>query len=90
MAKKKPKKKHASSEKRHGTVTVEDLQICFEDLEDLSAGIRGALEAAKKLQADEIPIDGATKWSRGFELLNQFVNNVNKGIRNTRVAERRP
>lgn len=87
MAKKKPKS-HASSEKRHGSVTVADLELCHADLDDLTAGIRVALDAAKTLNTKEILIDGATKWQRGFSLLNQYLNNVNKGIRDTRAAER--
>jgi hypothetical protein len=84
---KKAQKKH-SSVNRHGDVTPDELQTCIADLEDLSAGIRGALTSLQELQSGAITIDGATKWQRGFALLHQYLNNVQKGIRDTRAAER--
>lgn len=88
MTPKRSPRKHASSEKRHGDVTPEELQTCCADLEDLSAGIRGALASLQELQSGSVTIDGATKWQRGFALLHQYLNNVQKGIRDTRAAER--
>jgi len=89
MPKKKPPKKHAPTEKRRGSVTREDLETCRDDLEDLAAGISAALTSAKKLKSPTFDIDGATKWERGFELLNQYINNVNRSLRDSLAAERR-
>ncbi len=88
MAKKKTvkKKRHASSEKRHGSVSLKDMQACAADLDELTSTIQAAIASMKRLGDDEISIDGATKWDRGFELLHQYTNNLTKSLPHARAA----
>lgn len=69
-----------AADNRYGDITVAQLKASAESLRAVAARFDAVIEVMTRSKIASVRTDGATKLSRGTEMLELFAKNVRKGL----------
>lgn len=88
MARKKPVEPSPITSARLQDVSVETIAAEMKEIQGFFSELQAVLEEAGTLGNESIEIDGATKFSRAKDLIDEFVGKAVNGLRKARRLRR--